>query len=662
MNRMAKHVAVVVLLASAAAWVFAQHLLLPDDWPTKFRDPANTSSTPVLPSDTMTPAWYHVQTTALENPRVYFTTDGRQVLISGNNIYEASDGTWVRSLPYTARYGYAAITTTTVNGQSTDVLLHGDGTHFEAYNLGNLLNDDPNDDQRIWSLDIPVDPERDPSLGRCWDPTAKNGVFYLATYSDEWIARVDAASGEVLWKNYPGAKIQGGTPAVATINAQDLVFVTTYGCGLLALDAGTLNVVWSRADIYSPQAQCCVDEGTAVVYVHNTLNGEWLVACDASNEGATLWSAPLDHILNKPPTLGWAKYSPADPTDPDDTLYPAVFVVTGGVDSVADVYAFRRDKAVDPNKQLLWHTTIPSDAWVAAVYCGCTGPSDLRDGRLYIATNNRGADSDDPEHGDTYVLDAFTGERLRVLATDFLDPLDNACPVIVDVGGTPYMYVLTALGRIMAWKEGGSLPLPVYKLSVEASPSQISTGASATLTATFVNEAGDPSSPDPLAGVTVQFSCDAGANQGYIEPRTVVTDNEGKATTKFYSQNRTGVVNVNARTSNGVVARTTITITKGGGQEPPASGSIQGTVYAANGKPARKATVELWDDQLDVVRTTTTNPRGKYSFQELPFGAYVVFAYADGTAGMTDVLVISESSPSVTSPKGDVYLVEDAPL
>jgi hypothetical protein len=638
MTRTAKHAALAVLLASAAAWGYAQDLL-PTDWPTQFRDAANTSSTPVLPPDTIAPAWEHIQTTALENPRVYFTTGGEQVLISGNNIYQASHGTWLRSLPYQARYGYAAITTTTISGQSTDVLLNGDGTHFEAYDLGKLLNNDPNADQPLWSLDIPVDPERDPSLGRCHHPTARDGVFYLATSADEWIARVDAASGSVLWKNYPGAWIESGTPAVATINSHERVFLTTFGCGLFALDAVTLEVIWQRADIGS-YVQCCVDEGRGVLYVHNTLNGETLEARDAA-DGSPLWSAPLDHILNEPPTLGWAK-------DGDGNLHPAVFVVTGGVDNVADVYAFRRDKAGDPNKQLLWHTTIPSDAWVAAVYCGCTGPGDPRDGRLYIATNNYGADSADPGHGDTYVLEAFTGEQLRVLGTDSLDPRSkNVCPVIVDVGGAPYMYVLTALGRIMAWKQDGGLPLPVYQLSIEVSPSQISTNGSATITATFVNVA-DPSSPAPVPGVSICFYGSFAQNQGYIDPRTVVTDNEGKATTKLYSQNRTGVVSIGARTPNGIVATTTITITKGG-QAPPTTGSIQGTVYyVASGKPARNATVDLWSwEEAGFVDHTTTNARGKYSFQGVPFGWYTVLASANGASGSTDV-EISQQSPSVT--------------
>jgi 5-hydroxyisourate hydrolase-like protein (transthyretin family) len=216
------------------------------------------------------------------------------------------------------------------------------------------------------------------------------------------------------------------------------------------------------------------------------------------------------------------------------------------------------------------------------------------------------------------------------------------------------MYVLTALGRIMAWKQDGGLPLPVYRLSIEASPSQISTNASATLTATFLNVARAPSSP--VAGVSIYFFGNLAQNQGYIDPPTVVTNNEGKATTKFYSQSRTGVVTVNARTPNGILATTTITITKGG-QAPPTTGSIQGTVYALNGKPARNATVKLWSwEKSSYVATTTTNAKGKYSFQGLPFGSYTVYASADGAIGTTGVLEISQSSPAVTSPKGDVYL------
>ena len=149
--------------------------------------------------------------------------------------------------------------------------------------------------------------------------------------------------------------------------------------------------------------------------------------------------------------------------------------------------------------------------------------------------------------------------------------------------------------------------------------------------------------------------------QGYANPTEDVTAGPlGTATTTFYSQNRTGVVTVTARTPDGRFANTTITITKGGGEEPPASGSIQGTVYAAAGKRARKVPVELyeapWTDPMaPPVAVTATNPQGKYSFQEVPFGQYLVFASANGATGMTDV-EISQSSPSVTNPEGDVYL------
>ena len=53
------------------------------------------------------------------------------------------------------------------------------------------------------------------------------------------------------------------------------------------------------------------------------------------------------------------------------------------------------------------------------------------------------------------------------------------------------------------------------------------------------------------------------------------------------------------------------------------------------------------------------NAKGKYSFQEVPFGEYIVWASANGAAGTTEPIVISQLSPSITSPEGDVYLVED---
>lgn len=630
MKRTAKHVAVAALLASAAAWVVAQDLLLPTDWPMSLRDAANTSSTPVLPPDTLTPDW-QIPTDALQNPLVYFTRDGRHLLISGNKVCSASDGSGLATLEQTG--GHAAITTTTINEEEVEVLLTGDGSQFTAYDLS--------DYSLMWLLDTEIYP----AIGPCWNLTAKDGVFYLAG-DDDWIAAVDAASGAVVWEQYAGPWLNYGPPAVAQVAESTLVFLTfshppsdTYG--FLALNAHDGSEAWSRPDIDSALAQCCVDEDAGVVYVHNTVNGEWLVACDASS-GETLWSAPLDHILNDPPTLGWAK-------DGDGNLHPAVFAVTGGVDGEAGVYAFHRDTGAK-----LWSTTIPSDAHRSAVYCGCTGANDTRPGRLYIATNNNGGFGGYPYFGDTYVLDAFTGQRLQVLGTHFFDFLDNYCPVIVNVGGTAYMYVLTDAGEIVAWKQGGQLPLPpVYELSMEASPDQISANASAKVTVTLVDAAANGA--PPVGGVTIQFSSNAAKNQGYVNPTHVDTNELGIATTTFYSQQRTGAVTVTARTPDGRFANTTITITKGGGEEPPASGSIQGTVYyAANGKPAKKATVQLRVGS-DPVRTTTTNPRGKYSFQEVPFGQYIVWASANGAIGETAV-EISESSPSVTA---DVYLTSD---
>lgn len=55
------------------------------------------------------------------------------------------------------------------------------------------------------------------------------------------------------------------------------------------------------------------------------------------------------------------------------------------------------------------------------------------------------------------------------------------------------------------------------------------------------------------------------------------------------------------------------------------------------------------------MQTTTTNGRGRYSFQEVPFGDYVVFAFTGTEEGMRGVS-ISEETPALTSPQGDVYL------
>jgi len=192
------------------------------------------------------------------------------------------------------------------------------------------------------------------------------------------------------------------------------------------------------------------------------------------------------------------------------------------------------------------------------------------------------------------------------------------------------------------------VPDPVYELSIEASPDQISTGASATVTATLVDVARNRA---PVADTTIQFSSNAAKNQGYVDPTSAITDSSGTATTTFYSQNRTGVVTVTATGPDGTLANTTITITKGGDEEPPPSGSIQGTVYVA-GKPARRLPVVL-EDLLGNTWTTTTNPKGKYTFDNVAAGDYVVSAEKDG---LTDSVAVVMPFPEQPITGVDLHL------
>ncbi|MEK6250143.1 MAG: carboxypeptidase regulatory-like domain-containing protein [Planctomycetales bacterium] len=76
--------------------------------------------------------------------------------------------------------------------------------------------------------------------------------------------------------------------------------------------------------------------------------------------------------------------------------------------------------------------------------------------------------------------------------------------------------------------------------------------------------------------------------------------------------------------------------------------------FESTGRPARKVPVELWgglmvDEVLTLVSiaSTTTNPKGKYSFEGLDFGDYEVYAVSsDGTEEVwSGTFTISSETP-----------------
>lgn len=75
-----------------------------------------------------------------------------------------------------------------------------------------------------------------------WNGAAANGQRAIGQYQTGGMVAYDASSGEVAWTNHLGTDMSHGQGPLAT--ASDLVFVGQIDGRLLAMDAGTGDVVW----------------------------------------------------------------------------------------------------------------------------------------------------------------------------------------------------------------------------------------------------------------------------------------------------------------------------------------------------------------------------------------------------------------------------------
>jgi len=501
---------------------------LSPEWLTAWRDPANTVSTPVPLSDTLNVLWS--APAGGSPPLVYVNSLGEHLVISGHCVYDAWTGDLVHWVPNAG--DRAAI--------SEGVLLTGrprDGFHnsqyeFFAYDLDTFEFEL----EQVGYLDACVSLRINASMRI----NAKNGVFYITGKEAEYgIAAVDPLTQEVVWEKLQSelpvcGTCRGGCAVANVDGVGDVVFVGFYSGGVVALRASDAFPLWHVQGYgHYDAAPPCVDEANGIVFADYEFN---LRAYDART-GEILWSAPFEdnNILNGPATLGEVNGE------------PAVFIVTGGVDGVTAVSAFRRSRDIGTNPRLIWRnnaTDIPDDAWASATYSG---------GKLYIGALE----------GLTYVLDANTGNALQVLNTTGQDHSPDSRRVIVDVpddSGTPQsvMYYLTWDGFIEALSANGTNPLPqVYQLFVVAQPSTIALNSKATISATLKD-----ANYHPIQGAPVTFTTDAAKTLGSIKPTSAKTDASGVATTTFTSAKRTGVATITAQATGAAPASATVTIVK----------------------------------------------------------------------------------------------------
>jgi hypothetical protein len=446
------------------------------------------------------------------------------------------------------------------------------------------------------------------------------GTFYVSGYYSAAAAAVEAQTGKVKWEKYL-ALGDVGLPAASIQTVQGQTVQTVYasggwypsdinaGQGIVSLDAETGDeLAADRAPGVGPHDPT-VDEQYGLVWA-GFVDADGMFCLCAWTTEALVKTHTIDlggyGVLGSP-TLGWGSHS-------GGIGQPAVFGVAdqGGPSTASRVYAVNRSTGLE-----MWRKDLPAQVdYVSAAYSG---------GKLFISTFDRR----------TLVLDTYNdGKIVDILNwgdwTSWFSPSLEGSPVIAEVNdaegkGHGVMYFFGEDGSVVALSTEGTNPPPQsFYLLVAADPLQIGLQSRSTVTATFVDN-----HMQPFAGAQVNFSCDAGSNQGYVSPTVASTDANGHAVTTFFSGKREGTVTVTATTSGAAAASVAITVRNGG---TPAVGTIQGTVYDAASKPVKDATVTATGP---VTKQVTTNKQGKYSIGSLPVGTYTVKGTKAGVGSAT---------------------------
>jgi protocatechuate 3,4-dioxygenase beta subunit len=101
-----------------------------------------------------------------------------------------------------------------------------------------------------------------------------------------------------------------------------------------------------------------------------------------------------------------------------------------------------------------------------------------------------------------------------------------------------------------------------------------------------------------------------------------------------YDHNDTAIATISLgtpTTNAGTIQLSKVTVTP----PQPTEGEVEGNVYDKDGEPVADATVELLDDNGNVVETDTTNSQGHYKFSGLTFGTYSVRISKSGLVSQT---------------------------
>jgi hypothetical protein len=422
-------------------------------------------------------------------------------------------------------------------------------------------------------------------------------------------------------------------PAIADVNGVTVVYVGINNAtipGLFAFDLPHLEP--SGASLVRDVKSVCTDETSGLVFAsyHDTVDyqisllGAWQTA-----DTAFAWpdAVELDHYLpyGSPPSLGWVQGQ------------PATFVITFD----ESIYAIHRTTG-----EVFYAVHAPQAGWSPVTYSG-----GLSGGYLYLPGSDQRI----------YVHDADTGQRVHILEANDDSGWREASPAIVDVVDSAgnergsVVFYRSTIGEITALSTQGVDTLPAtYQLSVSAAPVEIGPFSESTITATLVN-----GNMEPVSGVQIQFSCDAGNNQGYLSSTTAITDTSGQAVTTFRSEKRLGSITITADIAVASPATTTVIVSKPSDDPPPSDvvGAIRGTVYS-DGKPARKVPVVLTSADPDFPPlTTNTNPKGAYQFSDLPLGIYWVSASDDTGSDQAEV-ELTQDAPNAVA---DLDLISSNP-